>query len=208
MMIPYCGWLFALVPFLSSVEALPTAVSSPIELPVRWMYRNQNEDSTGLMRANLPSEKIHYDGEIIEPAVELGIGTPPQNFYLNFDTGSSITWFPSQSCTQDDGCISDRRKYQREIFIIHHKLTNTADFNPKDSSTYEDTVHVGDVSLPNQQVAQVNKQTGTFADQYARDSFSMDGIMGAGFGEIGPTIPMELYNKKLVPEPMFSVYMG
>lgn len=54
----------------------------------------------------------------------------------------------------------------------------------------------------------MNEQTGTFAGQDTDDSFTMDGIMGAGFGENGPTIPMELYNNKLIPEPVFSVYMG
>lgn len=108
-------------------------------------------------------------------------------------------------------------------------MITITDFHPEDSSTYEDlhstfhglygsteafgdyfkdTVQVGSVSLPNQELAQVNEQTGTFAGQDADDSFIMDGIMGAGFGENGPTIPMELYNNKLIPEPVFSVYMG
>lgn len=108
-------------------------------------------------------------------------------------------------------------------------MITITDFHPEDSSTYEDldstfhgvygsteaygdyfkdTVQIGSVSLPNQELAQVNEQTGTFAGQDSDDSFTMDGIMGAGFGENGPTIPMELYNNKLIPEPVFSVYMG
>lgn len=108
-------------------------------------------------------------------------------------------------------------------------LTNIKDFNPKDSSTYKnlhsrfygvygsltangyyftDTVQVGSVSIPNQQLAEIYQQTGTFAGQSMDGSFTIDGIMGAGFGETGPTIPMELYNNKLIPKPVFSVYMG
>lgn len=128
-------------------------------------------------------------------------------------------------------CLIDVSTSQHETFFLFNTNSRirTIDFNPKDSSTYKDldtefhglygsteaygdyfkdTVQVGGVSLPNQQVAQVNKQTGTFADQYGHDSFTMDGIMGAGFGETGPTIPMELYNNKLIPKPMFSVYTG
>lgn len=112
-------------------------------------------------------------------------------------------------------------------FITHNKCTT--DFHPKDSSTYKnlnsafhgiygsltadgnyftDTVQVGSVSIPNQQLAQIYRQTGTFAGQRADGSFTLDGIMGAGFGETGPTIPMELYNNKYIPEPIFSVYLG
>lgn len=69
-------------------------------------------------------------------------------------------------------------------------------------------MQVGSVSIPNQQLAQIYRQTGTFAGQRADGSFTLDGIMGAGFGETGPTIPMELYNNKYIPEPIFSVYLG
>lgn len=77
-----------------------------------------------------------------------------------------------------------------------------------DGYYFTDTVQVGSVSIPNQQVAQIYQQSGTFANQALDGSFTIDGIIGAGFGETGPTIPMELYNKKLIPKPVFSVYMG
>ncbi|KAI7883780.1 acid protease [Lichtheimia hyalospora FSU 10163] len=163
------------------------------------------------MRADLPNEKLYYDAEILEPAVEIGIGTPPQNFYLMFDTGSSITWFPSESCSQQDGCVSDRH-FHPEDSSTYEELDST--FNgvygslTADGNYFTDTVQVGSVSLPKQQLAQVYQQTGTLAGQDADGSFTMDGIMGAGFGETGPTIPMELYNARLIPKPLFSVYMG
>lgn len=104
-----------------------------------------------------------------------------------------------------------------------------ADFLSKDSSTFEDsdskfdgkygsltahgdffrdTVQVGDVSLANQKLAQVYQQTGTFANQYDNGKFTIDGIIGAGFGDKEPSIPFALYHAKLIPQPIFSVYTG
>lgn len=80
-------------------------------------------------------------------------------------------------------------------------MTATGDF-------FRDAVQVGGVSLANQQLAQVYKQTGTFAKQSNKGGFTIDGILGAGFGDKEPPIPFALYQAKLIPEPRFSVYTG
>ncbi|KAI8988019.1 aspartic peptidase domain-containing protein [Mycotypha africana] len=56
--------------------------------------------------------------------IEVQIGTPPQNFVLMLDTGSTDTWVSSSECTVKDGCPD---------FMQH--------FLPQNSSTYRSVLN-------------------------------------------------------------------
>ncbi|XP_073176059.1 gastricsin-like isoform X2 [Lepidochelys kempii] len=140
---------------------------------------------------------------------EISIGTPPQNFLVLFDTGSSNLWVPSVYC-QSQACTT-------------HTL-----FNPSASSTYSsngqtfslqygsgsltgvfgyDTVTIEDVSIPNQEFGLSETEPGT-SFVYAQ----FDGILGLGFPAIsagGATTVMQgLMQKNLISAPLFSFYLS
>ncbi|KPP57319.1 gastricsin-like [Scleropages formosus] len=80
----------------------------------------------GSPQCSLPSFQMSYFGKI-------SIGTPPQSFYVHFDTGSSTLWVNSVYC-KSDACQ-------------HHPL-----FNPHKSSTYHShgkdfSIHYGTGSV-------------------------------------------------------------
>ncbi|KAG5279562.1 hypothetical protein AALO_G00079130 [Alosa alosa] len=160
--------------------------------------------------APTPAEKLtnfmdaQYFGEI-------SIGTPPQDFKVLFDTGSSNLWVPSIHCSfLDIACW------------LHHR------YNSKKSSTFakngtkfaikygrgslsgfisEDVVNLAGVNVPGQQFGEAVQQPGiTFA--VAR----FDGVFGMGY----PTISVEkvtpvfdqIMAKKLIPQNVFSFYLN
>lgn len=159
---------------------------------------------------NLPVESLtnfmdaQYYGSI-------SIGTPPQEFSVLFDTGSSNLWVPSIHCSFFDiACW------------VHHR------YNSKKSSTYAqngtgfsirygrgslsgfisgDTVSVAGLPVPKQQFGEAVKQPGiTFA--VAR----FDGVLGMGYpsisvGKVTPVFDTAMA-AKLLPQNVFSFYIS
>ncbi|XP_030591526.1 napsin-A [Archocentrus centrarchus] len=141
----------------------------------------------------------------------ISIGTPPQNFTVLFDTGSSNLWVPSIHCSLlDIACW------------FHHR------YNSKKSSTYVkngtefairygrgslsgfisgDSVTVAGLSVPGQQFGEAVKQPGiTFA--VAR----FDGVLGMAYPSISVANVVPVFdtamNAKLLPQNIFSFYIS
>ncbi|EFB21335.1 hypothetical protein PANDA_002461, partial [Ailuropoda melanoleuca] len=168
---------------------------------------------------NDPAQKYHFSdlGMVYEPLAyldslylgEIGIGSPPQNFLVLFDTGSSSLWVPSVQC-QSQACDSHSR------------------FNPNMSSTYSsdgqifsvrygsgglsgiygyDTLRVQSIQVPNQQFGLSEHEPSPYFNQ-----LKFDGIMGLAYPALaegrGTTALQGLLRAGLLSSPVFSFYLG
>ncbi|EPQ11416.1 Pepsin A [Myotis brandtii] len=139
----------------------------------------------------------------------IGIGTPPQEFTVIFDTGSSNLWVPSVYCSSP-ACSNHNR------------------FDPRKSSTYQgtnqklsvaygtgsmtgvlgyDTVQVAGIADTNQIFGLSQTEPGSFL-YYA----PFDGILGLAYPSIassGATPVFDnMWNQGLVSQDLFSVYLS
>ncbi|XP_075404152.1 pepsin A [Tenrec ecaudatus] len=139
----------------------------------------------------------------------IAIGTPPQEFTVIFDTGSSNLWVPSIYCSSP-ACSNHNR------------------FNPQKSSTYQatsqtvsiaygtgsmtgilgyDTVQVAGIADTNQIFGLSQTEPGSFL-YYS----PFDGILGLAYPNIassGATPVFDnMWNQGLVPQDLFSVYLS
>lgn len=164
------------------------------------------------------SESCKMDQSTNEPLINyldveyfgtISIGSPPQNFTVIFDTGSSNLWVPSVYCSSP-ACKT-------------HPV-----FHPSQSSTYEevgnhfsiqygtgsltgiigaDQVSVEGLTVEGQQFGESVKEPGqTFVNA------EFDGILGLGYPSlaVGGVTPVfdNMMAQNLVDLPMFSVYMS
>merc|ERR1712014_252944 len=140
---------------------------------------------------------------------EIQIGTPPQEFKVVLDTGSSNLWVPSQDC----GSIACylHSKYDHSDSSTYKK--NGSEFQIRyDSGELEgyvsqDTVQIGDLKIKDQLFAEATSEPG-LAFAFGR----FDGIMGLGYDTISVNhIPPPFYNmidQGLLDEPVFAFYLG
>jgi cathepsin D len=109
------------------------------------------------------------------------IGTPPQNFLVCYDTGSSNLWVPSKDC-RSIPCITHKQ--------YSHRLSSTYVADGRNFSIQygtgactgyvsKDTVSIGNLEVPNVEFAEAVVEPGiTFI------TAKFDGILGFAFSQI------------------------
>ncbi|KAL0335369.1 UNVERIFIED_CONTAM: Aspartic proteinase [Sesamum radiatum] len=121
---------------------------------------------------------------------EISIGSPPQNFTVIFDTGSSNLWVPSSKCYFSESLAQFTMAQGRFLDIFS-----------------QDNVGVGDV-IVNDQVFIETTREGSLTFVLAK----FDGILGLGFQEIsvGDAVPVwyNMVDQGLVDEKVFSFWLN
>ncbi|XP_074119143.1 pepsin B [Sminthopsis crassicaudata] len=140
---------------------------------------------------------------------EISIGTPPQNFLVLFDTGSSNLWVPSTYC-QSQACSNHNR------------------FNPGGSSTFRSggqtftlsygsgslTVVLGYDTVTVQNIVVSNQEFGLSESEPANPFYysDFDGILGMAYPAMAvgnsPTVMQSMLQQGQLSEPIFSFYFS
>jgi len=140
---------------------------------------------------------------------EISLGTPPQNFKVILDTGSSNLWVPSKSCTsiacflhaKYDSSSSSSYKANGSEFSIQYGSGSMEGF------VSQDTLTIGDLVLKGLDFAEATKEPGL---AFAFGKF--DGIMGLAYDTISVNrmVPpfYEMVNQKLLDKNVFSFRVG
>ncbi|XP_010611386.1 cathepsin E [Fukomys damarensis] len=187
-------------------ESLRKKLQAQGQLTDFWKSQNLDLDQCSTIQSDNEPLINYLDMEYFGT---ISIGSPPQNFTVIFDTGSSNLWVPSVYCTSP-ACQTHP--------VFHPSLSNTySEVGNPFSIQYgtgsltgiigADQVSVEGLTVAGQQFGESVKEPGqTFVHA------EFDGILGLGYPSLaaGGVTPVfdNMMAQNLVALPMFSVYMS
>ncbi|KPP57083.1 gastricsin-like [Scleropages formosus] len=147
---------------------------------------------------------------------KISIGTPPQSFYVHFDTGSSTLWVNSVYC-KSNACTyhplfnpekSSTYYSNGQLFSIHYgtgSLTGVIGYDTVSVSTTHKhpTQPLGNLTVTNQKIGLSITEPG---NHFARPLH--DGIMGLALMPNRGTIIDTMIEEGLLDEPVFAFYLS
>jgi cathepsin D len=141
----------------------------------------------------------------------IALGSPPQNFTVIFDTGSSNLWVPSATCGRGDIACQTHNQYNStssstyeangEEFAIEYGTGSLTGF------LSDDTLWISDLQVLNQTFAEATAEPGiTFI------AAAFDGILGLAFESISvdavTPVWYNIMDQNLVDENVFSFWLS
>ncbi|XP_058158934.1 LOW QUALITY PROTEIN: chymosin-like [Dasypus novemcinctus] len=137
------------------------------------------------------------------------IGTPPQEFTVVFDTGSSDLWVPSVYCTSD-ACENHRRfdpAKSSSFRSLGRPLSIQYGTGSMQGELGSDTVSVSSLVVPHQTVGLSTQEPGVV---FTYSEF--DGILGLAYPSLAAPYSVPVFDnmmaRHLLAQDLFSVYMG
>ncbi|XP_069421097.2 pregnancy-associated glycoprotein 1-like [Ovis canadensis] len=135
------------------------------------------------------------------------IGTPPQEFQVIFDTGSSDLWVPSDICAIPPCSRHGRfRHLQSSTFRITNKTFSvTYESGSMKGVVAHDTVRIGDL-------VSTDQPFGLSMAEYGFEDVTFDGILGLNYPNVSfsGAIPIfdKLKNEGAISELVFAFYLS
>ncbi|XP_029453065.1 cathepsin E-like [Rhinatrema bivittatum] len=210
--------------FAQSIERIPLVRFKTIQRQLR--EAEKLEEFWQLHRPDVFAQKYQqcFPEDIFskaEPALEklydymnaqyygvVGVGTPPQNFTVVFDTGSSNFWIPSEYCVSEacrvherfKSFLSDSYQHAGRAFAIQYGTGQILGIAGKD------TLQISNLTITNQDFGESVLEPGmTFA--LAR----FDGVLGLGYPSLAVAGAFPVFDRmlsqNLVEEPVFSFHL-
>ncbi|KAL7565023.1 hypothetical protein ACA910_020735 [Epithemia clementina (nom. ined.)] len=195
----------------ASVEEANTGAAAgvrSISLKERVQWRRAG-DAAGNQAGTLPLSNCHT----IMWTGDIQLGTPPQTFAVDIDTGSSDLWVPSKNCDESCDEYPGWRKYDQTASKTYKPasddpLENSFSSKYADGEAMKgehaiDILQIGDIIIENQVFAQV-----TSFEEYTSCS-GEEGILGMAFSEISShNFPTTISNfENVLKNPIFSMYL-
>ncbi|OAD67003.1 hypothetical protein PHYBLDRAFT_70358 [Phycomyces blakesleeanus NRRL 1555(-)] len=212
---------------LPLIQALPSSYDQHFaKHPIRVSISRTENGHVAAVQRSIAGEQVLnkrdnnntaslYNASGREYIIQVQIGTPPQQFDLTLDTGSSELWVPSSECSVDMCPYSRFNQTQSSSLNITSKTFSAQYSVGQANGTYVyETVRIGNATIDNQLVGLVNTTKNILG--IVKSGEQSNGILGLGYPGLNTVrgvdgdIPFafSLVKAKIISNPIFSVYLN